>query len=463
MSTEKFPFDAYALELCVIMFLSLAAFFITKSLLSSFGQVFFRAGLCGADMSKPGKPVLYAERFAYFFMFRPEAQGVVAATVYINCMFLFIPLPFRAHILQSLSWYNPKSTLFVFVQPSLSDSDIIAEQAVLFKTRLIPFLAALLSICCMVFLGFADDVLSLRWRHKLILPTLSSLPLLMVHLANLGTTRIAVPLVLQGLLGTSVDIGFLYYIYMGMLAVFCTNAINIYAGINGLEAGQSIVIALSVICFNIVELNGLEWKAHLFSLYFLLPFAGVTMALLQKNWYPAQLFVGDTFCYFAGMTFAVVCILGHFSKTLMLFFIPQVFNFILSLPQLFQLIPCPRHRLPRFCERNGLLYPSTVSLHVSSLSSVGRLCLQTLLYLGLTHRNTPDPEKCVDLDSKEETDSGEVVIIDNLTLINLFLRLTGPVSEARTAASLLVLQVLCSCLAFVVRYPMAWSLYGQSN
>jgi UDP-N-acetylglucosamine--dolichyl-phosphate N-acetylglucosaminephosphotransferase len=25
---------------------------------------------------------------------------------------------------------------------------------------------------------------------------------------------------------------------MGALAVFCTNAINIYAGINGLEAGQ---------------------------------------------------------------------------------------------------------------------------------------------------------------------------------------------------------------------------------
>ncbi len=43
---------------------------------------------------------------------------------------------------------------------------------------------------------------------------------------------------------------------MGMLAVFCTNAINIYAGVNGLEAGQSIVIALSVIVFDVVELTG---------------------------------------------------------------------------------------------------------------------------------------------------------------------------------------------------------------
>ena len=63
--------------------------------------------------------------------------------------------------------------------------------------------------------------------------------------------------------------------------------------------------------------------------------------------YPSEVFVGDTFCYFAGMTFAVVGILGHFSKTMMLFFIPQVINFIYSTPQLFHFIPCPRHRLPK--------------------------------------------------------------------------------------------------------------------
>lgn len=36
--------------------------------------------------------------------------------------------------------------------------------------------------------------------------------------------------------------GPLYYVYMGMLAVFCTNAINILAGVNGLESGQSVRI-----------------------------------------------------------------------------------------------------------------------------------------------------------------------------------------------------------------------------
>ena len=39
--------------------------------------------------------------------------------------------------------------------------------------------------------------------------------------------------------------------------------------------------------------------------------------------YPAKVFVGDTYCYFAGMTFAVSAILGHNTKTVLLFFIPQ--------------------------------------------------------------------------------------------------------------------------------------------
>lgn len=71
---------------------------------------------------------------------------------------------------------------------------------------------------------------------------------------------------------------------MGMLAVFCTNAINILAGINGLEVGQSVVIAFSIILFNIVELQGDQYKAHMFSLYIMIPYLGTTLALLKHNW-----------------------------------------------------------------------------------------------------------------------------------------------------------------------------------
>jgi UDP-N-acetylmuramyl pentapeptide phosphotransferase/UDP-N-acetylglucosamine-1-phosphate transferase len=40
--------------------------------------------------------------------------------------------------------------------------------------------AALETICFMLFLGFADDVLDVPWRVKLLLPALASLPL--VHI-----------------------------------------------------------------------------------------------------------------------------------------------------------------------------------------------------------------------------------------------------------------------------------------
>ena len=59
----------------------------------------------------------------------------------------------------------------------------------------------------MVLLGFADDVLDLRWKHKLYLPTIASLPLLMVYYVNFNSTTIIVPKPMQLLLGHDVDLG----------------------------------------------------------------------------------------------------------------------------------------------------------------------------------------------------------------------------------------------------------------
>ena len=71
--------------------------------------------------------------------------------------------------------------------------------------------------------------------------------------------------------------------------------------------------------------------------------------------YPSRVFVGDSFTYFAGMALAVAGILGHFSKTLLLLFLPQLINFALSLPQLLHIVPIPRHRVPTLNEKTGLL------------------------------------------------------------------------------------------------------------
>ena len=183
--------------------------------------------------------------------------------------------------------------------------------------------------------------------------------------------------------------GPLYYLYLIMVPTFTTNAINILAGINGVEAIQALVIACSILLNDLLFLpiwprsflvalgevgnphegRLLHWaagevvKRHLMSSYFMIPLVGGILGFLWHNWwvkrfmaalssslarrYPARAFPGDTFCYFTGMAFSAVAIQGHFSKTLILFFIPQIFNFVLSCPQLFHLVPCPRHRLPK--------------------------------------------------------------------------------------------------------------------
>ncbi|ELT97140.1 hypothetical protein CAPTEDRAFT_171012 [Capitella teleta] len=391
---------------------SIIGFILTMKLIPGLKHMFIKANLYGIDMSKTSREKV------------PEAQGVICGAIYLIVMFVFIPIPFLDHL-------ATRDTLqFPFHE-------------------YVEFLAALLSICCMIFLGFADDVMDLKWRHKLLLPTIASLPLLMVYFVTFDLTEIIVPKPLRGVLGYSLDIGLLYYLYMGMLAVFCTNAINIVAGINGIEAGQGLVIGLSVIAFNIMELGGNFREAHLFSLYFLLPYVGVCSALLYHNWYPSGVFVGDTFCYFSGMTFAVVAILGHFSKTMLLFFIPQVFNFILSTPQLFRFVPCPRHRLPRFDPQSDTLRPSMARFKSSEVSLLGRIILRVFSLFRL-----------IELKENEGED-GKFIECTNMTIINLALRILGPTHEQRLTFILLMLQVFCSVLALFIRYPLARLVYER--
>jgi UDP-N-acetylglucosamine--dolichyl-phosphate N-acetylglucosaminephosphotransferase len=71
---------------------------------------------------------------------------------------------------------------------------------------------------------------------------------------------------------------------MSMLAVFCTNAINIYAGINGLEVGQSIVIGFSLILYNLIEIVlGSDVQSKVFSLSLLIPFVFASLGLFYYN------------------------------------------------------------------------------------------------------------------------------------------------------------------------------------
>jgi len=394
--------------------IAVASYFASLKLIPSFSSNFVSANLFGRDLNKNSDKKV------------PEALGVIIGASFLVSMFFFTPFS------------------FMYINTT-------GEKHLNFDHReFIQYLSALLSICCMVFLGFADDVLNLKWRHKLTLPTVASLPLLLVYYINTGNTTVIVPRILVGLFGKDIDLGFFYYVYMGMLAVFCTNAINILAGVNGLEVGQSIIICLSIIIHNILELSGPTASYHKFSLYFMLPFLGSSMALLKFNWYPSKVFVGDTFCYFAGMTFAVVGILGHFSKTMLLFFAPQIINFLFSLPQLFRLVPCPRHRLPKFNPETGLLDISSARFKQTDLGKFGFVVLKFLKTLRLVHL------KC------NLGEDGEYMECNNMTLINLVLLKLGPLHEERLTIILIIFQIFCSLTALFIRYYIS-SLFFDSS
>lgn len=405
---------------------------------------FVAHGLSGRDLLKPWTDARV-----------PECMGLPAAAIYLFVLVLLVPIRY------------------------------LGAEAAHAPGELAAYLSALLSVHASTLLGFVDDVLDVRWRYKLPIPFLASIPMLVVYIASGGATSVVVPAwpgTLRTLLGDHFELGALYYVYMLMLATFCTNCINILAGINGVEVGQALVIALSV-CLNDVlylDVRGAVHSAvagvtvppraplsdveqrHLFSLNMLLPFVGASAALLAWNRWPARVFVGDTYCYFAGMVLATAGILGHYSKTLLLFFAPQVLNFLLSAPQLFALVPCPRHRVPHFDD--GALVPSCVHLGARAPARALVLTLERLRVV-----------RCV------RTRDCRVIGTTNLTLLNALLVLRGvrlaaaedvapradpSIAVRRTADSprvsehelwrmTMAVQVLASVGAFGVRYWLA--------
>ncbi|KAI9010622.1 glycosyl transferase family 4-domain-containing protein [Hyaloraphidium curvatum] len=419
---------------------SVLAAYATHRIIPLAAPIFIQAGQSGKDVQKNDKPV------------RAESMGVVAGAVYFVAMFLFIPVPFA-------QWFGVRlrdeegEKLNAL---ETGDGIILAGDFPLDK--LASFLSGLLALQSMLFLGFADDVFDIRWRVKIWFPVFASIPLLTVYYVTYGVTDIKVPLPLRGLLGTDlVDLGFLYYCYMVALCVFCTNAVNILAGINGIEGGQSLVIALSILANDLYQMattgqhNPATMQAHLMSLYFILPFIGVTVGYLWHNWFPAAVFGGDTYAYFAGMTFAVVGILSHISKTILLFHIPQIFNFLYSCPQVFGFVHCPRHRMPKLNPKTGLLEPSYACLDGSEegtkkIKGLGRLFLNILRILGLA-------------DIRKDPKTGDWTHVNNLTLINLVLVKLGPLSEERTTIAVMVLQAVGTCIAAFIRYGLVSLVY----
>jgi UDP-N-acetylglucosamine--dolichyl-phosphate N-acetylglucosaminephosphotransferase len=105
-----------------------------------------KRGIAGKDMGKKGS--------ARESVDVPEALGIVPGIVFIICA--------------------------IFTQLMFAKDD----------HQLVVYNSGLFSVCFMIFLGFLDDTLDLKWRYKLFLPMIASMPLLSAYS---GSTSMYLP------------------------------------------------------------------------------------------------------------------------------------------------------------------------------------------------------------------------------------------------------------------------------
>ena len=260
-----------------------------------FIRFFNRIGIVGTDQQKQGKPVVaQAGGIPVFFGF---TLGVLT--------FIF------------LNSYNV---------PFAGQGTVPAlDFAVLF--------AALLSTSIIAMTGFFDDLnirsqrvltkmdtvdyrVGLKQWQKPLLTLVAAIPLMAVRA---GTSYISLPL-----MGV-VHFGPWYALLLIPLAVvFVSNASNMLAGINGLEAGMTSVLLAALGVFLLghgqIEASVIAFCA-----------AAALLAFLKFNFYPAQMFPGDSLTYFAGAAIISAVVIGNAEKIGILLFIPWIVEVLLKL------------------------------------------------------------------------------------------------------------------------------------
>lgn len=175
------------------------------------------------------------------------------------------------------------------------------------------------------FVGFVDDILD--WKRgipqslKPVLTLPIALPFVSLALLFPGMGR-----GLSRFLPLDPDVA--HYVYALLLVpagvVGASNAVNMLAGFNGLEAGMSAVI------LSFFALHSLTRGSLHISLFSLIGVAAL-LAFLRFNWYPARVFPGDTLTYAMGAYIAALAILGDMEVLGIILFIPYFLELALKI------------------------------------------------------------------------------------------------------------------------------------
>ncbi len=271
---------------------SAAAFGISIIVLPRFIKFLKSINMVGTDIQKSNKPEI------------AEMGGPVVVAGFLSGMFLFI-------------WIN------VFL---LRNQIVSSEYLAL-------IFAGMTTILMIMVIGMLDDMTrlqnknegprgfekykrtGLRQWQKPLLTLPAAIPLMAIMAGN---STMSIPLV------GPVNFGILYPLLIVPLGVVgASNAVNMLAGFNGLEAGLSFVALLSMGIFGYTH-GAIAASAIAFTM------AAAVLAFLAFNWYPAKILPGDSFVYTVGAAIAVIAIIGNMQKFAIYIFAPWIIEFLLK-------------------------------------------------------------------------------------------------------------------------------------
>ncbi len=192
------------------------------------------------------------------------------------------------------------------------------------EVEMVGLFAALVSILMAGMIGLLDDNLDFKNRTKVVLPLIASIPMIAM---SVGTPTMTIPFI-----GT-VNFGIAYaLVIVPLMMTFIIDATNMYAGMNGLEAGLSAVNASGLVLYILLmpyldghTVSATQTEAGIVAAALL----GASLGFLIFNKYPAKILTGDVGNLPMGATMAAALIIGNMDRLAILMYIPFAINFFL--------------------------------------------------------------------------------------------------------------------------------------
>lgn len=239
---------------------------------------------------------------------------------------ILIPLLKKLHVGQSVSKLinerhlkkdgTPTIGGLIFIIPTILIMLILyLRGSIEFNSNLIILIFVFLAYGA---LGFIDDFLKVKYHNndglsigvKFLLQTAIAVIFYIIYRNNGGDSNLVI-----SSLGINVSLGWAFGLFILLVLVGTTNAVNISDGLDGLAGGLSVVaiMAYGVIAWGSKWISGYQEIA-----IFAFVLCGAILGFLVFNTHPAKVFMGDTGSLALGGALATIAILTKHELSLLL-------------------------------------------------------------------------------------------------------------------------------------------------